>query len=83
MTERTANGVAPVPPSSLLSGRLTMIGRGFGVTIETLTGDTSLVPLQQVHVTGPVRQLPAAESDALFAERPAAARATTAASPQP
>ncbi|HEY2673493.1 MAG TPA: phenazine biosynthesis FMN-dependent oxidase PhzG [Rugosimonospora sp.] len=38
--------------------------------------------LQQLHVTGPVRQLPPAESDALFAERPAAAQATTAASRQ-
>ncbi|MEV4512646.1 phenazine biosynthesis FMN-dependent oxidase PhzG [Dactylosporangium sp. NPDC049525] len=38
--------------------------------------------LQQIHVTGPVQQLPAAASDALFAERPAAAQATTAASRQ-
>ncbi|WP_433041040.1 phenazine biosynthesis FMN-dependent oxidase PhzG [Dactylosporangium sp. CS-033363] len=38
--------------------------------------------VQQIHVTGPVQQLPPAESDALFAERPAAAQATTAASRQ-
>jgi pyridoxamine 5'-phosphate oxidase len=38
--------------------------------------------LQQLHVTGPVRQLPPAQSDALFAERPAAAQATTVASRQ-
>ncbi|MER7004736.1 phenazine biosynthesis FMN-dependent oxidase PhzG [Dactylosporangium sp. NPDC000555] len=38
--------------------------------------------LQQIHVAGPVRQLPPGESDVLFAERPAAAQATTAASRQ-
>ncbi|GAA4261765.1 phenazine biosynthesis FMN-dependent oxidase PhzG [Dactylosporangium darangshiense] len=38
--------------------------------------------LQQVNVAGPVRQLSPAESDALFAERPVAAQATTAASRQ-
>lgn len=38
--------------------------------------------LQQIHVAGPVRQLPPADSDALFAERPATARAATAASRQ-
>ncbi|WP_328474324.1 pyridoxal 5'-phosphate synthase [Actinoplanes sp. NBC_00393] len=38
--------------------------------------------LQQLHVAGPVRQLPEQESDALFAQRPAGARATTAASRQ-
>ena len=38
--------------------------------------------VQQVHVSGPVRRLPEAESDLLFAERPPAARATTAASAQ-
>jgi pyridoxamine-phosphate oxidase len=37
---------------------------------------------QQVVVSGRVRQLPAAESDALFAERPRAARATTVVSEQ-
>ncbi len=38
--------------------------------------------LQQLHVAGPVRQLAAAESDALFTDRPAAARATTVVSRQ-
>lgn len=38
--------------------------------------------LQQVNVAGPVRRLEAAESDALFAERPRSAQATTAASTQ-
>ena len=38
--------------------------------------------LQQITVCGPVEQLPAEKSDQLFAERPLAARATTAASRQ-
>ena len=38
--------------------------------------------LQQVHVAGAVEQLTPAESDALFAERPVSAQATTAASRQ-
>ncbi|MEV4627308.1 phenazine biosynthesis FMN-dependent oxidase PhzG [Micromonospora sp. NPDC049523] len=38
--------------------------------------------LQQVNVAGPVQPLNSAESDALFAERPEAAKATTAASRQ-
>jgi dihydrophenazinedicarboxylate synthase len=38
--------------------------------------------VQQVHVSGPVRRLGAAQSDALFAERPVMAQATTAVSSQ-
>lgn len=38
--------------------------------------------VQQVNVSGPVRRLTAAQSDALFAERPAAAQATSAVSTQ-